>query len=539
MPSGDKVNSVSVFLISKKDYVKYKDLVVDSLATKPIIIDDGELFYKKSEKNHFPYWVDKFFGEEKLGENRKKLRVNTLSAVFFTSIIVKDKKQTFAITFGNGRYLIKKEYIKHDFGLETSRHAIDTSRISSVRTTTYDASIKDKIIRSAVNIKQSDFFLNANTDAMTAVSGKVRSEGTGALLKDRTIGGKDSVTMTAKVDVSNLKDFLTQLYEQYVSEGKEGVRYESNIRKLDSNEEIRKAEKLLQNAIDNYKKEENIFLNLPIDKLSEKDKVLGYTIEGTEYNELSTDFLDKYSNVEKLKQTPVTINVEDDGVGWTKAYSLYEFLYAELEQDKQCYILLSGDFYSVFKGYKKCVDDYYQSIKVEKLAGLKAWEGGTEGAFNKAQVSDTILVMDEKFVYPGGRDRFEVCDLLYLDKHIVHAKIFDVASQPLGHLFNQGMLSAQCMVDDEIRPLINNKIKEMQKDSLKANDFSIVEPFMPQDYTVTFLLLCPKDAKTDTDGRPKIPFMAKAVFRENCRVIKGLQFNVRIASLKMIKEPRR
>ena len=242
MPSGDKVNSVSVFLISKKDYAKYRDLVVDSLATKPIIIDDGELFYKTSEKNYFPLWVDRFFGAEKLGENRKKFSVKTLSAVFFTSIIVKGEKQTFAIAFGNGRHLIKKECIKHDFGLETSRHAIDTSRISSIRTTTFDASIKDKIIHSVVDIRQSDFFLNANTDAMTAVSGRVRSEKTGDLLKDRTIGGKDSVSMTAKVDVSNLKVFLTQLYEQYVSEGKEGVRYESNIRRLNSDDEIKKVE---------------------------------------------------------------------------------------------------------------------------------------------------------------------------------------------------------------------------------------------------------------------------------------------------------
>lgn len=538
--AADKVNSISVFLINKEDYTKYKDLVVDSLATKPIKIDDGELFYKASEKDYYPSWVDRFFGAEKLGENRKKLSTKTLAAVYFSCITVGGKKHTFAIAFGNGRYLIKKEVVQHDFGLDTSRHAIDTSRISSIRTTTYDSSIKDKIIRSAVDIRQSEFFLNANTDAMTAVSGKVRTEKMGELLKDRTIGGKDSVSMSAKVDVSNLKEFLAQLYEQYISEGKEGVRYESNIRKVTSDEEIIFAEGLLQKAIDNHKKEENLYLNLPIDELGGKDRVTGYTIEGIEYEELTTDLLDKYQTIEKLKQASVTINGEEEAEAeaedWTIDNSLYDFLYAELEQDKQYYILASGVFYSISKGYKKRVDDYYKEVEVETLAGLKAWDGCTEGDFNKGQDSDSILVMDEKFVFPEGQDRFEFCDLLYLDKHIVHAKIFDVASQPLGHLFNQGMLSAQCLSDDDIRPLIQKKINDLQKDAHKANDFSLKEPFNPNDYTVTFLLLCSENSKYYPDGRPKIPFLARAVFRENCSVISGLRFNVRLAYMGVTKK---
>lgn len=536
--AADKVNSLSVFLINKVDYTKYKDLVVDSLSTKPIKIDDGELFYKISEKDNYPSWVDRFFGAKKLGENRKKLSTKTLAAVFFTSITVEGKRHTFAIAFGNGRYLIKKGVIQHDFGLDTSKHAIDTARINSIRTTTYDSSIKDKIIRSAVDIRQSDFFLNANTDAMTAVSGKVRTEGMGELLKNRTIGGKDSVSMTAKVDVSNIKQFLTQLYEQYISEGKEGIRYESNIRKLTTEKEITLAEGLLQKAVDNYKKEGNLYLNLPIDELGRRDRVTGYTIEGTEYSELTTVLLDKYSTIEKLKQASVTINGEEESEAWTIEYPLYDFLYAEIEQDKHYYILASGAFYSITKGYKKRVDDYYKEVEIETLAGLKAWDGGCEGDFNNNQKSDTILVMDEKFVYPEGQDRFEVCDLLCLDKHIVYAKIFDVASQPLGHLFNQGMLSAQCMSDDDIRPLIQKKINDLQEDEHKANDFSLAEPFNPNDYTVTFLLLCSENTKYYPDGRPKIPFLARAVFRENGMAISGLRFNVKLAYMGATKKSR-
>lgn len=532
-----KVNSISVYLIKAGDYVRFKDLVAGGLTTKPIDVDGGQLFYKVAKKEYCPSWVDGFFGVEKLGKNRKKLCMKTLSAVYFTTIRHKGKTITFAIVFGNGRYLIKKEWIQHGFGLVTSSHAIDTSRISSMRTTTYDSSIKDKVIRSVIEIRQSDFFLNADTDVLTAISGKVRSEKTGELLKDRTIGGKDSVSMTAHVDVNNLKDFLIQLYDQYVSEGKEGVRYKGNINKLVSDSDIAIAETLLQNAIDNRSKGENLYLNLPMDELEDKDKVMGYTIGDTKYEELTLDILDSYPTIDALRNTTVKIigeNGEEDEDGWNIDCQLYEFLYAELESDARCYILSNGTFYSITKGYKKRVDEFYKNVRIESFPVLTTWDGGDEGSFNKEQKSDDVLVMDEKFVYPEGRDRFEVCDLLTKDKHLIHVKIFKAASQPLGHLFNQGMLSAQCIADNDIRPLVQDKIEKVQKLGKKKNDFSIQLGFAPEDYTVTFLLLCSEGTKYEKDGRPKIPFMARAVFREQFLTIKGLGFNVTLASMNSV-----
>ena len=136
MPVAEKVNSISVFLIRNDGFTKFGDLVVDDITSDPIKIDDGELYYKTSGEDNYPPWVDRFFGTEKLGGNREKLKTKTLSAVYFTQITVEEEKITFAVAFGNGRYLIKKGCIQHGFGLKTSRHAIDASRINSVRTIT-------------------------------------------------------------------------------------------------------------------------------------------------------------------------------------------------------------------------------------------------------------------------------------------------------------------------------------------------------------------------------------------------------------------
>jgi uncharacterized protein (TIGR04141 family) len=526
--AADKVNSISVFLINSSDYRNYEDLTVGGLFG-PISIEGGELFYRTNVDDSYPEWVRRFFGEEILRKEKDKLKMKTVSAVFFTTIPYKRKQITFAVAFGNGgRFLIKKDYIQRDFGLVTSRHSIDSAKISSIRTTTYDSSIKDKVIRSVVDIKQSEFFLNENTDALTAVSGKVRSEETGELLKNRTIGGKDSVSMIAYVDVNNLKDFLSQVYEQYESNGQNGVIYESNIRQLTKKDEIDQVEALLQKAIDNHRNEDNLYLNLPIDVLGEKDLVIGYAIEGNNYDELPMDILDEYRNIEHLKKTTVTIKeaVERER---PLEYKLFDFVYAEMEQNGRCFIIASGVIYSISKGYKERVDNFYKGVKMHSFHHIKPWSGGEEGEFNSGQTSDHLLVMDEKFVFPEKRDKFEVCDLLTDDKHLIHVKIFGVASQPLGHLFNQGMLSAQCLADAEIRPKIQDRISKVQKEDKKGYDFSIDPGFKASDYTVTFLLLCTNKVKYEADGRPRIPFMAKAVFMDNCRVIKNLGYKVRLS----------
>lgn len=530
--AADKVNSISVFLING-DFKKYEDLTVGGLSG-PIPIEGGELFYRTNDDMDYPEWVKRFFGEEKLGREIEKLKTKTLSAVYFTTVEYDGKKLTFAVAFGNGgRYLITKKYLLQDFGLETSLHAIDSTKISSIRTTTYDSSIKDKVIRSAVDIKQNEYFLNENTDALTSVSGKVRGTDTGDLLKGRTISGKDSVSMTAYVDVKNLKEFLGQLYKQYVNKSPEGVIYESNIRKLTKPDEIEQVEALLQRAIDNHNNEENLYLNLPIDVLGEKDMVIGYSIAGNDYEELTNDLLDEYKTIEQLRNTTVSIK---EAVEREKPleYLLFDFLYVEMEQKGLCYVLAGGDFYSISKGYKERVDQLYSSVKMVVFPYLSSWDGGAEGGFNKGQKSDHLLVMDEEFVFPENRNKFEVCDLLTDDKHLIHVKIFGVASQPLGHLFNQGMLSAQCLADIGIRTKIQEKIMKVQTEVKKSHDFSVDPGFKSSDYTVTFLLLCTDKVKYEDDGRPRIPFMAKAVLSENYRVIRNLGYEVRLAKMKKV-----
>lgn len=525
------VNSLTVFLINTNEVERYSELVVDDCRRSKLDIDDGTLFYRIKKDENYPSWVDNFFGQAKLGENRKKFKTKTVAAVYFTSINWNRQRVIFAIAFGSGRYLIKQEYIKREFGLDTSRHAIDASRISSMSTITYDSGIKNKTIQSVAEIAQNDFFLNANTDVLAAVKGKTRDDLGSDLLQDRTIGGRDSVSITAKVDVNNIKTFLLALYTQYKSDGAAGVRYESNIRKLATDAAIQQAVRLLETLLQSDQRGEKAFLNLPLEELKEDTVVRGYVInDEDEKSSLTDDVFDRYHTVQLLQQTYVRVNFEDENKP-ALVKPLYQFVYAEIENDDDCIILAGGQFYKVVKRYKRAVDTFYDEVEVGTILNLGQWNGEDEGTFNSNQTAENILVMDKELVYPEGVDKFEFCDLLTSEKQIVHAKVFGSASQPLGHLFNQGLVSARCMTDETIRVKINEKIREKQQELAKARDFSIPQNVNLSDYKVTFLILCKDHDRIDANGRPKIPFLAKAVFKENITAIRNMGYYVTIVAL--------
>lgn len=66
-------------------------------------------------------------------------------------------------------------------------------------------------------------------------------------------------------------------------------------------------------------------------------------------------------------------------------------------------------------------------------------------------------------------------------------------------------------------------------------DFHLDDPFDARQYTVVFLMLCMEDRNVDAQGRPLIPFFAKAVFKDVSQAITNLGFKVRIAGMKSTK----
>ena len=529
-------NSFSVYLINK-GYSSF-DEIINSFDNK-IDIEEGVLFLKSTKDEHsIPSWVKIFFKEEPDDEIKKALSVKTLSAVYLTSLTIDDKIVTFALSFGYGRHLIKNEYIQRDFGLDTSKHAIEVEKIKSVSTLTFDSSIKVKTIDSVNEIKDSEFFLNQDTDVLKMINGRVRRMTGSALISERMIGGKDSVNMTAKVDLGNLNQFLEQLYRQYQDNGENGVQYKSSIIQVKDKKTITKVETLLMEALKDDEKKKHITVSLPLVEKPSNPPYNNYKVGDIEYLELSADILTSLGDIRIIRSAQL-FAIPIDTSKEAERYDLYKCVYSEFDEGDKCFIIFEGDIYEIEKSFKQkveyCFSSMFDSKDIDNLPNLKDWKmSDKEEDYNENQQSDDMLVMDKKFVFPTGRSKFEVCDLLSKSKYLIHVKIYNGASAPLGHLFSQGLISAQCIIDDSIRIKINELISSVQESEMESGglkhgaDFRLDEPFAAENYTVVFVILCRPENCLDVNGMPKIPFFAKAVFKDVYDSLSRLKFNVKV-----------
>ena len=538
MSTKPKTNSFSIYLL-KEGYSSYGDLVIDGVKG-PVSVGDGVLYYSTTEDHTIPAWVSNFFGNEIKEEIKKTLNIKSVSAVYLTCLTIEEKKVTFAITFGFGRYLLKCDRIQRDFGLITSKHAVEVDQIKSMSAFTYDGNIKVKTIESVNEITENEFFLNSDTDILKKVNGRVRKMDDADLISERLIGGKDSVIMTAKVDYSNINLLLSQLYKQYQDNGENGVRYTSSITKIKDEKTISEIDTLLMEALQDDEKKKHVYLSFPLTESNDTRCYLKYKVGGVEYKDLSIDILSSFSGIETIRTSSVLAYIDDEKDPDNQP--LFKCIYAELEKEDRCYLLAEGEVYRVEKTYKETVERAYRDAKIDDTLILNDWTGSyDEDKFNRDQLSENILVMDKEFVYPAGRSKIEICDLLSRDKKFIHVKIYNGASAPLGHLFNQGLISAKSVFDDSLRGRINEKISSVHEKYINEGklmsgiDFHLDDPFDARQYTVVFLMLCMEDRNVDAQGRPLIPFFAKAVFKDVSQAITNLGFKVRIAGMKSTK----
>lgn len=535
MSTEPRTNSLSIYLI-KEGYSSYGDLVIDGVKG-PVPVGNGVLFYSTTKDHTIPTWVSNFFGGEIKEEIKKKLSVKTVSAVYLICLTIGEKKATFALTFGFGRYLLRYDCIQRDFGLITSKHAVEVDQIKSMSSFTYDGNIKVKTIESVKEITENEFFLNSDTDILKKINGRVRKMDDADLISERLIGGIDPVNMTARVDINNIGLLLSQLYKQYQDNGESGVRYSSSITQIKEEKTISEIETLLMEAILDVEKKKHVYLSFPMTERDDTRSFIKYKVGGVEYQELTIDVLSNFSEIETIRTSSV-LAYSDDGKD-PACKPLIKCIYAEFEKEDKCFLLAEGEVYQVEKSYKKEVERVYREVQIEDTLVLQDWaETDDEDKFNSNQLSDEILVMDKKFVYPIGRSKIEVCDLFSRNKQFIHVKIFSGASAPLGHLFNQGLISAKSIYDDSLRRIIKEKISSVQEDYInegklnKGIEFQLDDPFDARQYSVVFLMLCKDGGDIDDEGRPRIPFFAKAVFKDVFQSITSLGFKVRIAGLK-------
>ena len=132
------------------------------------------------------------------------------SAAPDAALVLEVDGQTFAVTFGTGRHILKQENIEERFGLLVVLNSINVDAIKSIDKKTIDTISKQTREQASREVDAQAFGLDIERDMLRAVTGTP----TDATLGQR-LAGSDSLKVTVRADLSDLPALIRSYYAKY------------------------------------------------------------------------------------------------------------------------------------------------------------------------------------------------------------------------------------------------------------------------------------------------------------------------------------
>ena len=196
----------------------------------------------------------------------------------------------------------------------------------------------------------------------------------------------------------------------------------------------------------------------------------------------------------------------------------------QVELDDQLYVLSAGDWYRINLEFKERV--YQDARNLPVLDGLPDADSGTdEDAYNlKAAAAINALCLDKKFVYDGGPDKMEICDILTRDRRLIHLK-HRGSSSTLSHLFTQGLNCAERLLQDAD---FRSKARAVvEAENPEFTDVLPTDRPDPRSYEVCFVVI----TRSNRDTPLTLPFFSVVSLRAAASRLQAFGFRVSVAAV--------
>ena len=568
----EQVNKVSIYKMSEN--VKDFDECMSVKISKNKIIDIntsslvGKFYYDEicsPNRKEDMSWI-KFFNE-KINDHISGEYYNTYPrGIFFYKL--KDMKNFYVMSFGlGGDGFINKNKIVFDFGIKVAMNICDPDGLRRVQSSKVEAIAlhSEKQINSGARL--SIFDIDDEKEFLRKIATKPLPQ----YSYISVITGSEAVQVKfgkeKKLDWDNLGKITKELNELYFSQKyKDIFKNYDNFKFVNDKDQLKSdldevlLKSLRENNTGNVYLTSAVFFDYENFEFSySKPNKKEESEEIERFSELSlSDCFSRY----KIKDTTTVDNLKAWNIYkydiekkiFSKLSSVYKCLVAELDYHNSKFILFNGRWRQVDEELQNKISNYFnkEKIKFEEyddtilLNNVSIWNGKTgkdsqykESIYNEkcAKANKSLFMFDRAKINYG-----EMCDLLSLNKEIIHVKRYEKGAASISHLFVQAKYYTDIFISDsearnQMREFIDNDILDSnkvnyQKNSNKFKDVIPESSPIDTNYTIILCILTEQEKRIID-----LPFMAQyEIYQTHKYLTNNRHFRVKFVNRIIVKQ---
>jgi uncharacterized protein (TIGR04141 family) len=419
---------------------------VDGLSAHvvPPITTQAETLFVHAPPPHAPGW------QSYIAPHVRGGLANLFSGGAAAVLLLGVDGRDFAVGFGQSRHLLNDEAFEEDFGLRVVLNTVAPDRLRSVDAKNIDETTMHTRLDLSRESSFSTFGLDVTHDLVRAVTGTPTDE----TLAHRFTGA-DALGVSTRTQLPELPQLGHRLLEAFGSDDyKRNFDFIDYLRPEKKPSRISELNNVLLHAL-NRREIDDLHLAAPepLDWM----EILGFrfTSDGGAAADVDPDpRISRYLSSVAGRELDLDDLKSDRMVAIRAAdhrpladWSIFKCVVYQVDLDDDMYVLSAGRWFRVSRGCKERV--YGDVADLRQFVGLPDADPKTnEDAYNrKAAVSLGALCLDQQFVYDGGPDKMEICDILTPAGGMIHVKQRG-SSSTLSHLFAQGVNAAERMLSD-------------------------------------------------------------------------------------------
>lgn len=518
---------LTVFLL--RDVKAFDDALVDDVAKELVgsgLTEASGLtgrFYSKKSFLRSPGWVK--YLEPAVEGGVQDVRSASASGLLLLQV----DGRVFALTFGYGRSFLNQAKIERRFGLKVVLNLIDEHQIRSLDTKKFDEMVVSTNTQTSRTTELPTFGVDVLRDIVRAVTG-IAPAGSGY----KSLSGADALVLGFDQPVADLPALLRDLYTHFTAK-----KYQATFGWVDHLAEVKDPGTVVTldaQLVADLRVGDTSTTHMAMPENLDWEDLEHFLITPTRkraYDELD---LDEYLlqpatdaaslTVDRLKSRKVSVKFISSADAVAR-WSVYQCLVSEQRVNGKLYVLIEGRWFEVADTLVKQVNNAVSAIPPATVLLPPGLPGESEGDYNAraAAASSALTLLDKKLVAPdGSTTKIEFCDLMSTDGSLVHVKR-KTRSSTLSHLFAQGHVSAEALVDGVLRDQVRAAIQQAAGSSDAAGWLSLVPPSSSpverDKVTVTYAVI----ANSSASGVEWLPFFSRLTLMQTARDLSRLGFN--------------